>query len=25
LQYDRTMLRHQPSFNTLGLQLGFTF
>jgi hypothetical protein len=25
LQYDRTDLRHQPAFNTLGLQLGFTF
>lgn len=25
LQYDRTMLRHEPSFNSLALQLGFTF
>jgi len=25
LQYDRTDLRHQPAFNALGLQLGFTF
>jgi hypothetical protein len=25
LQYDRTELRHQPAFNALGLQLGFTF
>ena len=25
LQYDRTELRHQPSFNALALQLGFTF
>lgn len=25
LQYDRTLLRHEPSFNSLALQLGFTF
>jgi hypothetical protein len=25
LQYDRTDVRHQPGYNTLGLQLGFTF
>lgn len=24
-QYDRNILRHDPSYNTLGLQLGFTF
>jgi hypothetical protein len=24
-QFDRTDLRHQPSYNTLGLQLAFTF
>jgi len=24
-QYDRTSLRHQPSYNSLALQLGFTF
>jgi hypothetical protein len=25
LQYDRTELRHQPGYNSLALQLGFTF
>ena len=25
LQYDRTLLRHLPSYNSLALQMGFTF